>query len=55
LKKLDNLSYKQINDNIKEAIKEIRIKHYENIMKGSYNIEYGSKESKKKKLQNAFG
>ena len=48
LKKLDNLSYKQINDNIKEVINKIPVKHYENIMKGSYNIEYGSKEMKKK-------
>ena len=48
LKKLDNLSYKQIGDNINETVKEIPIKNYENIMKGSYNIEYGSKEMKKK-------
>lgn len=33
---------------IKKAIDEISVKHYENIMKGTYNIEYGSKEMKKK-------
>ena len=48
LKKLDNLSYKQIDENIKKAIDEIPVKHYENIMKGTYNIDYGSKEMKKK-------
>ena len=48
LKKLDNLSYKQIDENIKKAIDEIPVKHYENIMKGTYSINYGSKEMKKK-------
>ena len=36
LKKLDNLSYTQIDENIKKVINEIPKEHYLNIIKGTY-------------------
>ena len=48
LKKLDNLSYKEINDNIIKSIKEIPKEHYYNIFKGAY---VRDKENDKKKYK----
>ena len=37
LKKLDNLSYNQIKENIAKAVIEIPKEHYHNIIKGTYD------------------
>ena len=49
LKKLDNLSFKEIDDNIKKVIIEIPKEHYYNIFKGNYVRDKETTEKNKKK------
>ena len=49
LKKLDNLSFKQIDENIKKIIKEIPKEQYYNIFKGTYIRDKATTEKNAKK------